>query len=157
MEVTWKYIGLTFVPGGQSIFHDYPESGPSLRSFSAMAGLMVLAVYAWRKRRSDPIPVLGFALFVLFLAFPLMQSCLGVMLFELNMSYSNDGASLDIYKQSLKGKVQVFMISFNEEQTDRIENADDDYRLNATIEMLHQQNILQIRQYCYHCRRSRNR
>ena len=68
VEVTWKYIGLTFLPLGQSIFHDYPESGPSLRSFSAMAGLMVLAVYAWRKRRSDPIPVLGFALFVLFLA-----------------------------------------------------------------------------------------
>lgn len=34
------------------------------------------------------------------------------------MSFSNDCASLDFYKQSLKRKVQDFMISFNEEQTD---------------------------------------
>jgi hypothetical protein len=34
------------------------------------------------------------------------------------MSFHNNCASLDFHKQSLKGKVQDFIISFNEEQTD---------------------------------------
>lgn len=67
-EVTWHYIALSLIPAGQSIFHDYPETGLTLRSISAILGLFVLSFYAWRKRRSDPVPVLGFVLFILFLA-----------------------------------------------------------------------------------------
>ena len=35
-----------------------------------------------------------------------------------NMSFCNDYASLDFYKQSVKGIVQDFIFAFKEEQTD---------------------------------------
>ncbi|MEC7239698.1 MAG: tetratricopeptide repeat protein [Myxococcota bacterium] len=67
-EVTWRYISMSVLPTGQSIFHDFPETGPTPRSMAAVGGLLTLGIYSWRKRKSDPIPVLGFTLFVLFLA-----------------------------------------------------------------------------------------
>ena len=36
----------------------------------------------------------------------------------MNMTFTNDCASLEIYKKSLKGTVQDYMITFNEENND---------------------------------------
>ena len=68
VEVFWRYVSLSVLPSGQSIFHDYPEASFGLRPLLAGIALLLVSLYAWRKKYSDPIPVIGFFFFLLFLA-----------------------------------------------------------------------------------------
>lgn len=63
-----EYLQLAILPVGQSLFHDYPEASLSLQALLPWSLLGVLFVYAWRKRQSDPLPVLGFFFFLLAMA-----------------------------------------------------------------------------------------
>lgn len=51
-------------------------------------------------------------------AFLITQSWFFVGKVRENMSFVNDCASIELYKQSMKGTLKDFIISFNEEQTD---------------------------------------
>ena len=67
-EVLWRYAGLFVLPIGQSIFHDHPEAGLSVKPLLALTGWLAVLGFAYRKRKSDPIMVLGFGLFLLAMA-----------------------------------------------------------------------------------------
>ncbi len=58
-EVVWRYLQLSVVPVGQSIFHDHPVTGLTPRSGLALAGLVVLTGLALRDRSRAPILALG--------------------------------------------------------------------------------------------------
>lgn len=58
LEVVWTYLRLWVAPYGQTVFHDFPETGATLRSVMAglgLAGLTGLAI--WRRRAA---PLLSF-------------------------------------------------------------------------------------------------
>ena len=65
-EVIWRYVGLSVVPVGQSVFHDHPETGPSLTSVTGMLGLVGVTGLALWKRH--PVYSTAWLLFLLILA-----------------------------------------------------------------------------------------
>ena len=77
-EVLWRYVGLSVLPVGQTIFHDYPETGLTLRSGMALAGLLGLTVFALSRLRRAPILALAWLWFLLVLlpstAIPLKET-----------------------------------------------------------------------------------
>ena len=68
LEVVWAYIRLALVPVGQSIFHDYPEAQLGIRPLIAGLGLLLVGIYGFRKRRSDPVPVFGALFFLVWIS-----------------------------------------------------------------------------------------
>lgn len=57
-EVWIRYVQLSVLPWGQSVFHDHPETGPTLRSVAAMAGVLGgTAVAIWKAKKH---PMLAF-------------------------------------------------------------------------------------------------
>ncbi|MCB9742598.1 MAG: tetratricopeptide repeat protein [Alphaproteobacteria bacterium] len=66
-EVIWRYLGLTLLPVGQSIFHDHPETGLTARSGAAALGLIALTLAAILGRRRAPLAAAGWLWFLLIL------------------------------------------------------------------------------------------
>ncbi len=66
-EVWWRYLQLIVVPLGQSVFHDHPETGPSLRSVAALLGLVGLTGAALWGMRRRPLVALAWLLYALVL------------------------------------------------------------------------------------------
>jgi tetratricopeptide (TPR) repeat protein len=66
-EVWWRYLQLVLVPLGQSVFHDHPETGPSLRSVAAMLGLFGLTGAALWGMRKRPLLALAWMFYALVL------------------------------------------------------------------------------------------
>jgi tetratricopeptide (TPR) repeat protein len=67
-EVLLHYVQLALLPVGQSIFHDYPEAALGPRPLLAWGIVAAFSLFAWRKRATSPIPVLGFFFFLLAMA-----------------------------------------------------------------------------------------
>jgi len=67
-EVVWRYLQLSLVPVGQSVFHDHPATGLTVRSASALLGLVGLTAVAWRGRRKNPLWAFAWLWFLLVLA-----------------------------------------------------------------------------------------
>lgn len=66
-EVLWRYVGLSVVPVGQSIFHDVPETGLTLRSGLAAAAWIAVTALAWHRRHQAPLLSLAWLWFGLVL------------------------------------------------------------------------------------------
>jgi tetratricopeptide (TPR) repeat protein len=67
-EVLLAYIKLSMLPFGQSIFHAYPEATLGLKPLLSWTLIGILLIYAWRKRQTNPLSVLGFLFFLLAMA-----------------------------------------------------------------------------------------
>jgi tetratricopeptide (TPR) repeat protein len=67
-EVLIHYLQLAILPLNQSVFHDYPEAALGLKPLLAWGLLFALSVFAWRKRRSNPLAVLGWTFFLVAMA-----------------------------------------------------------------------------------------
>lgn len=66
-EVILRYLQLAVLPWGQSIFHDHPETGLSLRSALAAAALVGATGLAWMRRKQVPELAFGWIWFLLIL------------------------------------------------------------------------------------------
>ncbi len=66
-EVLWRYVGLSALPVGQTIFHDFPETGLTPRSGLALGGLVGATVLALMRLKQAPILALSWLWFVLVL------------------------------------------------------------------------------------------
>ncbi len=77
-EVIWRCLGLWGVPIGQSIFHDFPETGLTWRSGMAVLGLVGVTGLAWSRRQRNPLLGLSWLWFLLVLlpatAIPLKET-----------------------------------------------------------------------------------
>ncbi len=67
-EVLWRYVQLSFVPIGQTLFHDFPETGATGRAIAAAVGLVALTGYAFARRQQAPMLALAWVWFLLVLA-----------------------------------------------------------------------------------------
>ena len=67
-EVVWRYLQLSLVPWGQSVFHDHPATGLTARSGLALGSLVAVSVAAWRGRRKRPLWAFAWLWFLLVLA-----------------------------------------------------------------------------------------
>jgi hypothetical protein len=54
-EVVLRYLGLVVWPAGQTVFHDHPETGMTLRSFACAGVLVGATAAAWVFRRKAPL------------------------------------------------------------------------------------------------------
>jgi len=66
-EVIWRYIQLWLVPYGQTVFHDFPETGATVRSVAAGLGLVGGSGLAWRERTRRPLLAFAWLWFLLLL------------------------------------------------------------------------------------------
>jgi len=64
-QVLLEYLQLAVLPLNQSVFHDFPEASFGLKPLLAWGFLLVLCVFSWRKRHTNPMAVLGFFFFLL--------------------------------------------------------------------------------------------
>jgi len=67
-EVVVRYLQLVVLPMGQSVFHDHPETGFSLRSLLSAGLLLGLSIWAWLGRRKQPLVSLAWVWFLVALA-----------------------------------------------------------------------------------------
>jgi tetratricopeptide (TPR) repeat protein len=67
LEVVWTYLRLWLVPAGQTVFHDFPETGATLRSVAAGLGLLGLTGAALWGRQRAPLLALGWLWFLVLL------------------------------------------------------------------------------------------
>lgn len=69
-SVIWVYLRLLLFPWGQALEHGYPVTARLLaaQNLVALAGLLAIALGAWKLRRRRPLLVLGVAWFFLALA-----------------------------------------------------------------------------------------
>ncbi|MCB9761324.1 MAG: tetratricopeptide repeat protein [Alphaproteobacteria bacterium] len=67
-EVIWRYVQLSVVPLGQSVFHDHAPTGPTARSIAAMLGLIGIVGGSIAARSRAPLIALGSLWFLLVLA-----------------------------------------------------------------------------------------
>jgi len=77
-EVLWRYLGLSVLPVGQTIFHDFPETGATLRSVVAALGLVAITGLAVLRRQQAPLWALAWLWFLVALlpatAIPLKET-----------------------------------------------------------------------------------
>ena len=64
-EVWVRYVQLSFVPVGQSVFHDHPETGPSLGSIASMIFVVGATIFALVKARARPLVAFAWLWFAL--------------------------------------------------------------------------------------------
>lgn len=66
-EVLWRYVGLSVLPLGQTLFHDFPETGLTARSGLALGGLIALTGVALGRAKQAPLLALAWLWFLLVL------------------------------------------------------------------------------------------
>lgn len=64
-EVWVRYVQLSVVPYGQSVFHDHPETGASLGSIASMIFVVGASIYALVKARQRPLLAFAWLWFAL--------------------------------------------------------------------------------------------
>jgi tetratricopeptide (TPR) repeat protein len=114
-EVILQYMKLAILPFGQSIFHAYPEATLGLKPLLSWAVIGIFLLYAWRKRHSDPLAVLGFIFFLLALAptvfIPLKETMAEHRTYIglLGLCWMA-GLGLSVFREDLRNKIGLLIV-----------------------------------------------